>query len=146
MAREEINFKRLQEVYVFGSPNVSKPRYISYDGSYKQLALESEITALNTAVSGKANTSDVNTALNTKADKTALNGLVKIVDVTHAEIAAAKTAGTLVPGYVYRITDYPLGGSDPTGDVLILATAADTLNTNVWVLPTVAYADPTPAE
>lgn len=184
MARKEINFKRLEEVFEFGSPNTTTPRYISYDGSYKNIALKSEVTALASTVStlggkvdDKANVNVYATAAARTADTTAasgtlgyeiagetwaifdeangwsnivfsaaLAGLAKVVDITHAGLAAAKEAGSLVAGYIYRITDYPLGESDPKGEVLILATAANTLATNAWVLPTVAYADPAAEE
>lgn len=150
----EINFIRPQEVRESSSSHVI--RYFGYDGmrylptyasaSDTPLMPADIVDNLTTDSASKVLSAKqgkvLKDALDTKITASALAGFCKIVDTTHAALAAAKTAGELVAGYLYRITDYPLGGSDPTGDVLLLATGASTVNTNVWVLPTVAYADP----
>lgn len=150
----EINFIRPQEVRESSSSHVV--RYFGYDGMryIPTYGSASDAPLMPADIADNLTTNSATKVLSAKQGKvlkdevdtkitaSALAGFCKVVDVTHAELAAAKTAGTLVAGYVYRITDYPLGESDPQGDVLVLATGASTLNTNVWVLPTVAYADP----
>lgn len=151
---QEINFIRPQELRASSSSHVLQ--YKGYDGirylptysnaSDTPLMPSDVVDALNSTEAAKPLSAKQGKVLNDKlasyALKTDLTGLAKVVALTHAELAAAKAAGELVAGYIYNITDYPLGGSDPTGDVLILATAADTLATNAWVMPTVTYADP----
>ena len=148
----EINFIRPQEVRASSSSHVV--RYFGYDGMryIPTYGSASDAPLMPADIADNLTTNSATKVLSAKQGKnlkdaldttnTKFTGLCKIVDITHADLAAAKTAGTLVAGYVYRITDYPLGESDPTGDVLLLATGASTVNTNVWVLPTVAYADP----
>lgn len=148
----EINFIRPQEVRASSSSHVV--RYLGYDGMryIPTYGSASDAPLMPSDIADNLTTNSAKKVLSAKQGKTLKDyldttnskfaGLCKIVDITHADLAAAKTAGTLVAGYLYRITDYPLAESDPQGDVLLLATGASTVNTNVWVLPTVAYTDP----
>lgn len=154
----EINFIRPQEVYDT-SASTSQLRYKGFDGKFHAAVSTADIAdnlttnSANKALSAKQGkvldeakieAADLKTILGNTA--TGSGNITAIVSTTHAALAAAKTAGSLLPGTLYLVTDYPLGESDPTGDVLVLATANNALNTNVWVMPAVAYADPTPAE
>ena len=148
----EINFIRPQEVRASSSSHVV--RYFGYDGMryIPTYGSASDAPLMPADIADNLTTNSATKVLSAKQGKTLKDsldttntkfvGLCKIVDITHADLAAAKTAGTLMAGYLYRITDYSLGESDPKGDVLLLATGASTVNTNAWVLPTVAYADP----